>query len=112
MVYGNVYDEPQAGEDHNTHLEEHRSFKAQFQNLSNGESQFPGLRLLNQHIQMTDMLMQNEQNMAMAQQSAMQPPMSPGMAAGNAQAGPMGAMSATPFNAPGMQGGPPPGMPG
>ena len=99
MVYGNMYDEPKAGEDHNTHSREHKQFLAQFATLQNGESQYPGLRLLKQHDQMTDILMQQEATMMQAQQSAMQPLMTPGMAAGNAQAGPMGAMTGTPFNA-------------
>jgi hypothetical protein len=95
MVFNNTWDEPQPGEDHEAHLRTHKAFEAQFANIENAESLYPGLRLLRQHITNTELLQQQEgqKNMPQGMPNVETPSgnTTPGMVAGNDMAAVIGA---------------------
>jgi len=55
------YIEPSADENKAAHLKVHEMYLAQFKQINNADEQYPGLALLRQHIDMTRMMLQNEQ---------------------------------------------------
>lgn len=89
-MFNGKWDEPQPGEDHATHLRIHVGFRTEFNGL---EDRYPPqvTQMLDQHIAQTELLQQQEA----AQQMGASVPgnETPGEVAGNALAGPMGAMN-------------------
>jgi len=55
------YIEPSEDENKAAHLKVHEMYLAQFKQINNADEQYPGLALLRQHIDMTRMMLQNEQ---------------------------------------------------
>ncbi|MBU2249363.1 MAG: hypothetical protein KKD77_21625, partial [Gammaproteobacteria bacterium] len=90
LTFGKMWDEPQQGEDHATHLKMHKAYRLEFTGLEqNYPPEFTGM--LDQHIKMTEFLQQQEG--AAMQSPAVPMNETPGEVAGNALAAPMGAMN-------------------